>query len=165
MSWTPESEQKLKKLWKDGLTGSEIAKFFGTTRSAILGKVHRLKLETRATSKRTTNTTKIKTEVTGEVKREKLVGRKSKFKALLLDKSFPPEQPTKLEDLTDEHCRWPLGEKLKPAKFFCGRKPVDKFPYCELHLLYGYVSKNEKEEDAIGDEDIPKFIEKKIKSA
>ena len=76
MSWTPESEQKLKKLWKDGLTGSEIAKFFGTTRSAILGKVHRLKLETRATSKRTTNTTKIKTEVTGEVKREKLVGRK-----------------------------------------------------------------------------------------
>jgi hypothetical protein len=32
-------------------------------------------------------------------------------------------------------------------------------------LLYGYVSKNEKEEDAIVDEDIPKFIEKKIKSA
>ena len=83
----------------------------------------------------------------------------------MLDPSFPKENPTILEDLTDEHCRWPLGEKLKPAKFFCGRKPVDKFPYCELHLLYGYVSKNEKEEDAIGDEDIPKFIEKKIKSA
>ena len=165
MSWTPESEQKLKKLWKDGLTGSEIAKFFGTTRSAILGKVHRLKLETRATSKRTTNTTKIKTEVTGEVKREKLVGRKSKFKALLLDKSFPPEQPTKLEDLTDDHCRWPLGEKLQPVKFFCGRKPTEKFVYCALHLMIGYQSKNEKEDDIITEEDIPKFIEKKIKSA
>ena len=171
MSWPPESEQKLKKLWKDGLTGSEIAKFFGTTRSAILGKVHRLKLETRATSKRTTNTTKLKTEDTGEVKREKLVGRKSKFKALLLDKSFPPEQPTKLEDLTDEHCRWPLGERMEPATFFCGRKPLEiknsgkKYTYCELHLLYGYVSKSDKEEDQISEEEVPKFIEKKVKSA
>ena len=52
MSWTPDSELKLKKLWKEGLTGSEIAKFFGTTRSAILGKVHRLKLEARSVSKK-----------------------------------------------------------------------------------------------------------------
>ena len=42
---------------------------------------------------------------------------------------------------------------------------MEKFPYCQLHLLYGYQSKNEKEEDVITDEDIPKFIEKKIKSA
>ena len=30
-----------------------------------------------------------------------------------------------LEDLTDETCRWPLGPKLEPASFFCGRKPVE----------------------------------------
>ena len=119
MSWTPDSELKLKKLWKEGLTGSEIAKFFGTTRSAILGKVHRLKLEARSVSKKITTTTKVKTENSGEIKQEKLIGRKNKFRALLLDKSFPPEQPTKLEDLTDEHCRWPLGKKMEPASFFC----------------------------------------------
>ncbi len=83
----------------------------------------------------------------------------------MLDPSFPKENPTILEDLTDAHCRWPLGEKMKPAKFFCGRRPVDKYQYCEIHMLTGYVTKNEKEEEAIGDEDIPKFIEKKIKSA
>ena len=101
-----------------------------------------------------------------KAKTEKL-GRKGKFKALLLDPSFPQERPTILEDLTDEHCRWPLGEKLNPAKFFCGRKPVDKFPYCELHLLYGYVSKNEKEEDAIGDVSTlnePEVVEELIKN-
>ena len=54
MSWTQELETKLKDLWKKGLTGSEIAKTFGTTRSAILGKVHRLKLESRTTTKKTT---------------------------------------------------------------------------------------------------------------
>ena len=60
MSWTPDSELKLKKLWKEGLTGSEIAKFFGTTRSAILGKVHRLKLEARSVSKKNYNYNKSK---------------------------------------------------------------------------------------------------------
>ena len=56
-----------------------------------------------------------------EIKKQKL-GRKAKFKALLLDKNFEPENPTKLENLTDKLCRWPLGERMEPAKFFCGRK-------------------------------------------
>ena len=169
MSWTPERENKLKELWKKGLTGSEIAKTFDTSRSAILGKVHRLNLEARTTSKK--STLKTKTENNVQIKQEKLIGRRSRFKALLLDKSFPPEKPTKLEDLTDETCRWPLGPKLEPATFFCGRKPVEsknserRFPYCELHLLYGYVSKSDKEEDIVTEDDIPQFIEKKIKSA
>jgi len=166
MSWTRDLELKLKDLWKKGLTGSEIAKSFGTTRSAILGKVHRLKLEARATSKKS----KTKTENNVQIKQEKLIGRGSRFRALLLDKSFPPEQPTELEDLTDETCRWPLGQQLDPATFFCGRKPVEsknsgrRFPYCELHLLRGYVSKSDKEEDQINEKDIPEFIEKKTKS-
>ena len=98
-----------------------------------------------------------------EIKSQKL-GRKARFQALLLDKNFEEENPTRLEDLTDKLCRWPLGEKMQPAKFFCGRKPVEKFPYCKLHLLYAFQPKNAKEEDQITDEDIPQFIEKKIKS-
>ena len=82
----------------------------------------------------------------------------------MLDKNFPQENPTGLEDLTDMHCRYPLGEKLEPAKFFCGRKPMAKFPYCELHMLYSYTKKGENEEDVITEEDIPVY-EKKVKSA
>ena len=102
--------------------------------------------------------------IPSEVKTQKL-GRKARFKALLLDKNFEAESPTKLEDLTDNHCKWPLGEKMKPASFFCGRKPLEKFTYCKLHLLYAYQPKNAKEEDIVSEEDIPQFIEKKIKSA
>ena len=54
---------------------------------------------------------------------------------------------------------------MKPASFFCGRKPLEKFTYCKLHLLYAYQPKNAKEEDIVSEEDIPQFIEKKIKSA
>ena len=165
MSWTPEREKKLRELWKKGHTASQIASLLGnTTRNAVIGKAHRLNLEARAVSKKSTLKVNKENNVKTEIKTQKL-GRKAKFKALLLDKNFPAENPTKLEDLTDDHCKWPLGEKLEPASFFCGRKPIEKFPYCQLHLLYGYQSKNEKEEDVITDEDIPKFIEKKIKSA
>ena len=108
-------------------------------------KAHRLSLESRVSTKRTRSKTNVEVN-NGNNKTQKL-GRKAKFKALLLDPNFPQENPTILENLTDQHCRYPLGEKLEPAKFFCGRKPVNKFPYCELHLLYGYVSKNEKEEE------------------
>ena len=165
MSWTSEREAKLKELWKKGHTASQIATVLGdTTRNAVIGKAHRLNLEARAKSKKTTPTVNTENNVKLEIKTQKL-GRKAKFKALLLDKSFPPENPVKLEDLTDDHCRWPLGEKLQPVKFFCGRKPTEKFVYCALHLMIGYQSKNEKEDEIITEEDIPKFIEKKIKSA
>ena len=166
MSWTAEKEEKLKQLWKKGHSGSQIAHMLGdgATRNSVLGKAFRLKLEARAVSKKSTSKTLTKRYSSPEIKTQKL-GRKAKFKALLLDKNFPPENPTKLEDLNRDTCRWPLGEKLEPAKLFCGRKPVDKFSYCQLHILYGFSQKGEKEEDVITDEDIPKFIEKKIKSA
>ena len=91
--------------------------------------------------------------------------RRSKFKSLLLDKNFEPENPKKFEELTDETCKWPIGHPYEKNFYFCGRKPMEKFPYCKLHVLYAFQPKNAKEEDQITEEDIPQFIEKKIKSA
>ena len=83
----------------------------------------------------------------------------------MLDKNFEPENPTAISNLTDDLCKWPLGEKMEPASFFCGRKSLEKFSYCRLHILWAFTPKNAKEEDVVTEEDIPKFIEKKIKSA
>ena len=167
MSWTPEREQKLKELWKEGHSASQIASLLGdTTRNAVIGKAHRLNLEARAASKK--SIPKVSVENTGNnvksaVKNQKL-GRKAKFKALLLDKSFEPENPKKLEELTDETCRWPIGHPYEEAFYFCGRKTMEKFPYCKLHVLYAFQPKNAKEEDKINEEDLP-IYEKKSKSA
>ena len=167
MSWTADKEEKLKELWTKGYTASQIASKLGdTTRNAVIGKAHRLKLEARATSKKFSakvsneNDTKDNT-----INKPQKLGRKAKFKALLLDKSFEQENPKKLEELTDETCRWPIGHPYEESFYFCGRKPMEKFPYCKLHVLYAFQPKNAKEEDQITEEDIPKFIEKKIKSA
>ena len=165
MSWTPERENKLKDLWKKGHTASQIATIIGdTTRNAVIGKAHRLNLEARAVSKKSAPKLQTDNKIAPEAKPQKL-GRKARFKALLLDKNFEQENPKNLEELTDETCRWPLGHPYEENFYFCGRTPMEKFPYCELHLLYGYVSKSDKEEDQIQEEDLPKFIEKKIKSA
>jgi len=168
MSWTPERQRKLKELWKKGHTASQIAVLIGnTTRNAVIGKAHRLNLQARASSKKSSlkvNTMNTGNNNTSEIKTQKL-GRKARFKALLLDKNFEQENPKKLEELTDETCRWPIGHPYEENFYFCGRKPMEKFPYCKLHVLYAFQPKNAKDEDQITEEDIPKFIEKKIKSA
>ena len=48
---------------------------------------------------------------------------------------------------------------------FCGRKNVDKFSYCPLHLMIVFQPKGKKDESSDKDEEMPKFIQKKIKSA
>ena len=165
MSWTPEKEEKLKKLWKKGHTASQISSMLGdTTRNAVIGKAHRLNLEARAISTKFKSKVNTENNVKPEIKTQKL-GRKARFKALLLDKNFEQENPKKLEELTDKTCRWPIGHPYEETFYFCGRKTMEKFPYCKLHVLYAFQPKNAKEEDIINEEDIPKFIEKKIKTA
>jgi len=51
MSWTDERVDKLKELWGDGMSASQIAKILGgVTRNAVIGKVHRLGLSNRGTA-------------------------------------------------------------------------------------------------------------------
>ena len=164
MSWTVEKVKKLKELWTKGHTASEIAGMFGdTTRNAVIGKAHRLDLEERAPSKNKSSSEK-KNTVKSQRKLIRSVSKKSKFKSILLDKNFEPENPTSLENLTNQTCKWPTGHPDEKKFYFCGRKPVETFPYCKLHVLYAFQDKFQKEEVLNKDDELPPFIEKKIKS-
>lgn len=55
MNWTDERVEKLKKLWSEGLSASQIAaQLGGVSRNAVIGKVHRLSLPGRAKAGGTT---------------------------------------------------------------------------------------------------------------
>ena len=85
MSWTQEREEKLKELWKKGHTASQIAEILGgTTRNAVIGKAHRLKLAARAASK-TSRIVKKEASESSNNKDEKFVSRKARFKSLILE--------------------------------------------------------------------------------
>ena len=164
MSWNDEKVEKLKDLWGKGHTASQIAEMLGdTTRNAVIGKAHRLNLEARAPSKQTSSSDKQETRPAR--KAQQPMSRKSKFKSILLDKNFQSEKPTSLEGLTDSTCRWPIGHPDEEKFYFCGRKPIEDFPYCKLHVLYAFQPKNPNEEPIDKEEEMPSFLEKKIKSA
>ena len=165
MSWTNEKVEKLKELWSKGYTASQIAEMLGdTTRNAVIGKSHRLNLEARAPSKQS-NLPKSR-ENKQIIKRSPApMSRKARFQSILLDKNFEAEKPTSLENLTDQTCKWPVGHPDEESFYFCGRTPVDNFPYCKLHVLYAFQPKGQKEDLIDKEDEVPAFLEKKIKSA
>ena len=93
--------------------------------------------------------------------------RRGKFKSLIIDKDFEPENPKQLEELDENSCKWPIGHPNEDNFYFCGRTSLNDFSYCKLHLLYAFQPKNRKEDvlDKDKDSEVPKFIKRKIKSA
>ena len=164
MSWTEEKINKLKELWGKGNTASQIAQIIGgITRNAVIGKAHRLnlsaKIKTRAAASNQTFETSMESKNVGYTRK-----RRGKFKSLIIEKDFEPENPKQLEELTDDFCKWPIGHPDEKSFYFCGRTSLKDFSYCKLHLLYAYQPKGKKE-DLSDKEEVPEFIEKKIKSA
>ena len=164
MSWTEEKVAKLKELWGKGNTASQIAEIIGgISRNAVIGKAHRLNLSAKIkTRSATTSKNYDNSLVHQNVKQKKIRG--SRFKSLIIEKDFEPEQPKQLEELDDNSCKWPIGHPDEDSFYFCGRSSLKDFSYCKLHLLYAYQPKGKKE-DVVEKEEVPEFIEKKIKSA
>jgi GcrA cell cycle regulator len=164
MSWNEEKVTKLKELWGSGKTASQIAEIIGgISRNAVIGKAHRLNLSAKIKTRSVSQNKNFET-TKNNINDGQRKGRKSKFKSLIIEKDFEPENPKQLEELDENSCKWPIGHPDEKNFYFCGRSSLKDFSYCKLHLLYAYQPKGKKE-DVANKEEVPEFIEKKIQSA
>ena len=166
MSWNEEKVAKLKELWGKGNTASQIAEIIGgISRNAVIGKAHRLNLSAKIKTRAATSNQNFESSIGNKDEKSKR-GRKNKFKSLIIEKDFEPENPKQLEELDENSCKWPIGHPDEENFYFCGRTSLKDFSYCKLHLLYAYQPKGKKEDTNDKDKnEVPEFIEKKIQSA
>ena len=166
--WTEEKVKILRDLWGKGKTASQIAEIIGgISRNAVIGKAHRLNLSAKIKNKSFGENISKNLEHKNPDSKAYIKRRfsKSKFKSLIIEKDFEPENPKQLEELDENSCKWPIGHPNESSFYFCGRKSLKDFSYCKLHLLYAFQPKGKKDELIDKDNEVPKFIEKKIKSA
>ena len=164
MSWNDEKVEKLKELWGKGSTASQIAEIIGgISRNAVIGKANRLNLSSKIKARNTSTSQNFQNDENENSKQKK--GRRSKFKSLIIEKDFEPENPKKLEELDESSCKWPIGHPEEKSFYFCGRSSLKDFSYCKLHLLYAYQPKGKKEELGNKEDENTQYIEKKTNTA
>jgi GcrA cell cycle regulator len=133
MAWTEDRVDKLKALWKKGLSASQIAEELGEniTRNAVIGKAHRLGLSSRPSP----------VKKPAQAKR-KLPAPKKAAPAISAPSLAPEphDKPDKISilELTDRVCKWPLGHPGDEDFQFCGHKSVPGQPYCTFHGAMAY---------------------------
>ena len=168
MSWTEEKTEKLKKLWAEGHTASQIARMLGDdiSRNAVIGKAHRLNLAGRTQSRMISSPKINNNQYQKKANLQRRIRRPRGLRAIVIEKDFEPENPTSLENLTDKTCRWPIGHPDEKDFYFCGRTPMDERIYCKLHVLHAYQPRGQKgDEPQINNNVVQNLIPKKVKRA
>ena len=164
MGWDSKKIEILKSEWGKGKTALQIAELIGgVSRNAVIGKAHRLNLSIKIKKKNVSYNYPGNNEITD--KKISNNTRKNRFKSLVLDKNFEEAKNISLEELNENTCKYMEGHPNEKSSSFCGRKTVEKFSYCPLHLMIVYQPKGKKEEANLKDDEVPAFLEKKVKSA
>jgi len=144
--WTDERVERLKKLFADGWSATQIAKDLGgITRNAAIGKLHRLGLRRGWSAGR---------EASQFVKHQAALKREAKAPkprahppGVPLPKERPHEGPVvELLYLGARHCRWPIGDPQESGFGFCGGEADG--PYCDDHAQVAYQPPQAKKSSA-----------------
>ncbi|WP_417310771.1 GcrA family cell cycle regulator [Devosia sp.] len=57
---------------------------------------------------------------------------------------IPEDQRLSLLQLSEETCKWPIGDPLTPDFYFCGQHSEEGKPYCEFHARRAFHQMDKK---------------------
>ncbi len=149
--WNEKRLKELEKYWcEDMLTTLEIARIFGVSKNAIVGKIFRLNLkkgsknqEGKSKSEKSTTTkiqTKPKKVAEKSVVKQNIIQQENKKVVKLEDE--PEYGKYRFDQLTQNKCFWPYGED---DFTFCGRPVAGyKLQYCVEHFREAYATPAKK---------------------
>lgn len=154
--WSDDRVERLKRLWGDGHSAGRIAALLGgISRSAVIGKVHRLGLSERKGSPHSRRAAHLRSLRKRIVRPKRFTApRRSRFAEYLAALQASPAgvPPPAADDVARvsfsdleetrtaaKHCRWPVGDPKLPGFGFCGCQPVPGLPYCEQHARRAYA--------------------------
>jgi len=146
-AWSAAQIELLKRLWAEGETAAAIAaRLGGLSRSAVLGKVFRLRLRAGKTASAATAKSAVNDGEATAPARRRRGGKRSKQAA-----PATVRQHTTLFEPTNKTCRWPHGQPGTNNFFFCGAPEADLeqgIPYCARHMqrAYGTAASGENAE-------------------
>ena len=66
----------------------------------------------------------------------------------LLDNVIPIGQRRTILELTEDTCRWPIGDPGSADFFFCGGQSLTGLPYCAYHSRVAYQPANMRRDAA-----------------
>jgi GcrA cell cycle regulator len=149
-AWTSARIEMLKKLFDAGLSCSQIAGEIGTTRNAVIGKMHRLGLS-RPKNLFANRIKPARAETDAwrpKMSRPKLRGLSIGAQRDMLRAAYPGSAATEapidspqkcsLLELRPAQCRWPISEPGARDFSFCGNPSADGFSYCMGHARLAY---------------------------
>jgi GcrA cell cycle regulator len=136
MDWNDERIETLTRLWREGYSASQVARQLGgVSRSAVIGKVHRLGVAGRDAPSRPTlsggrQSNQVRSSA-GGVRRAQ--ARPPNTAAVARRASFEVPATATMHTLTAHGCRWPIGDPDQPDFGFCGRLRAGPGAYCPGH--------------------------------
>ncbi len=147
-TWTNDRVASLKQMWAEGATAAAIAeRLGGLSRSAVLGKIHRLRPSVAkriSVAKKTRAATK-KRDAAKTLQKPTASERCRPTCGVAPSPQPRPNESQQrgksLLELTNDTCRWPHGEPGTLGFFFCGEPGADLDggkPYCVPHARRAY---------------------------
>ena len=148
MAWTEERIAQLKAGWEGGMTASQIAEALGegVSRNAVIGKAHRLGLESRPSPVKGTEEAAAAPAPAKAAAPVAAPTAAPAPAATVVAKAPAAKKPartgkaarTTLLDLNEKICKWPIGHPGEADFHFCGKTSQASFPYCTEHCLVAY---------------------------